>query len=131
MRLNGLPEDGPAPVYGPVAPLAPPSLVSTASEKKAAAGVIENELLTSTRKAGNHADEANAGAAKSLSGWATAGALKKVQTTWDGQVRTLLGRLGRERDGLRNTATTFTGIDADRRDGISSVRTPSVFDTYR
>ncbi|MGW3660795.1 hypothetical protein ACWD6R_36390 [Streptomyces sp. NPDC005151] len=128
MRLNGLPEEGPAPGYGPGAP---PKLASTASEKKAAAGVIENELLTSTTKAGGHADESNSSAVSAFSGWATAVALKKVQTTWDGQVKTLMGRLGRERDGLRSTATTLTGVDGDRRDGINAIRLPSAFDGYR
>ncbi|MEU1216223.1 hypothetical protein ABZ424_28230 [Streptomyces sp. NPDC005790] len=128
MQLNGLPEEGPAPVYGP---FAPPNLVSSASEKRAAAGVIENELLLSTKKAGDHADEANGSAATAFSGWATSAALKKVQTTWEGQVKTLMGRLSRERDGLRSTATTLTGVDVDRRDGISGIRTPSGLDGLR
>lgn len=128
MQLNRLPEDGPLLGSGPGGG---PLLASTASEKNAAAGVIENELLTSTKKAGGHADESNAGAAGAFDGWATATALKKVQTTWDGQVKTLLGRLGRERDGLRNTAVTLTGVDVDRHDGISAIRTPSAMDDYR
>ncbi|MEU5166576.1 MULTISPECIES: hypothetical protein [Streptomyces] len=128
MRLNGLPEEGPAPGYGPGGTS---TLASTPSEKRAAAGVIENELLTSTRKAGDHADESNGSAVTAFSGWATAAALKKVQTTWDGQVKTLLGRLGRERDGLRNTATTLRGVDIDRRDGIDTIRLPSAMDSYR
>ncbi|WP_203185981.1 hypothetical protein [Streptomyces pratensis] len=128
MQLNGLPEEGPAHGYGPGGTS---TLASTASEKNAAAGVIENELLTSTKKAGNHADESNGSAATAFSGWATATALKKVQTTWDGQVKTLLGRLGRERDGLRNTATTLRGVDIGRRDGIDGIRLPSAMDGYR
>lgn len=128
MRLNGLPEEGPAPGYGPGGT---PTLASTPSEKRAAAGVIENELLTSTKKAGDHADDSNGSAVTAFGGWATAAALKKVQTTWDGQVKTLLGRLARERDGLRNTATTLRGVDIDRRDGIDAVRLPSAMDGYR
>ncbi|MFD9539434.1 hypothetical protein [Streptomyces sp. NPDC060022] len=128
MRLNGLPEDGPAPGSGPGGT---PRLASTASEKKAAAGVIDNELLASTKKAGGHADESNSSAVTAFGGWATATALKKVQTTWDGQVKTLAGRLSRERDGLRNTAATLSGVDVDRRDGIDAIRTPSALDGYR
>jgi hypothetical protein len=128
MRLNRLPEDGPALGSGPGGA---PKLASTASEKNAAAGVIENELLTSTKKAGGHADESNGSAVSAFSGWATATALKKVQTTWDGQVKTLVGRLSRERDGLRNTATILTGVDGERRDGINAIRTPSALDGYR
>ncbi|MFD6274115.1 hypothetical protein ACFWFI_00715 [Streptomyces sp. NPDC060209] len=128
MQLNGLPEEGATPGYGPGGTS---TLSSTASEKNAAAGVIENELLTSTKKAGDHADESNTGAVTAFSGWATASALKKVQTTWDGQVKTLLDRLGRERDGLRNTATTLRGVDIDRRDGIDVIRLPSAMDGYQ
>ncbi|MEU6705777.1 hypothetical protein [Streptomyces wuyuanensis] len=125
MRLNQLPEGGPAPGPGGT-----PGLASTPAEKNAAAGVIENELLTSTKKAGGHADEANGTAVGAFSGWATAAALRKVQTTWDGQVETLMGRLGKERDGLRNTVTTLTGADTGRRDRINGIRTPSVFNGY-
>lgn len=128
MQLNRLPEDGPAPSPGPGGT---PKLASSAAEKNAAAGVIDSELLTSTKKAGGHADESNSGAVGAFGGWATATALKKVQTTWDAQVKTLLGRLSRERDGLRNTAVTLTGVDVDRRDGISAIRTPSALDDYR
>ncbi|MEV8224762.1 hypothetical protein AB0P41_01565 [Streptomyces sp. NPDC079167] len=128
MRLNGLPEEGPAPGYGPGGTS---SLASTASEKNAAAGVIENELLKSTKKAGDHADESNTAAITAFGGWATATALKKVQTTWDGQVKTLLGRLSRERDGLRNTATTLKSVDINRRDGIDGIRLPSAMDGYQ
>ncbi|SDL73204.1 hypothetical protein SAMN05444921_10169 [Streptomyces wuyuanensis] len=125
MRLNQLPESGPAP-----GPSGTPELASMPAEKSAAAGVIENELLTRTRKAGGHADEANGSAVGAFSGWATAAALRKVQTTWDGQVETLMGRLGKERDGLRNTVTTLTGVDTGRRDRINGIRTPSVFNGY-
>ncbi|MFJ8863724.1 hypothetical protein ACIRD8_35590 [Streptomyces sp. NPDC102451] len=128
MRLNSFPEDGPTPGHGSGAPS---KLASTASEKKAAAGVIENELLESTKKAGGHADESNGSAVSALDGWATAAALKKVQTTWSGQVKTLMGRLGRERDGLGNTVVTLTGVDVDRRNGINAIRTPSALDNYR
>ncbi|MEV2210788.1 hypothetical protein AB0H86_04670 [Streptomyces sp. NPDC050997] len=123
MRLNRLPEAGPVPGGTPM-------LVSTPAEKNAAASTIENELLTSTKKAAEHADEANGKVVSAFSGWATATALKKVQTAWDGQVKTLMGRLGNERDGLRNTVTTLTGVDIGRRDDIAGVKTPSVFNGY-
>ncbi|NBM19152.1 hypothetical protein [Streptomyces sp. GC420] len=123
MRLNRLPEDGPGP--GGTS-----RLVSTPSEKSAAANTIENELLASTRKAAEHADAANGSAIGAFSGWATATALKMVQTAWDGQVKTLMGRLSKERDGLRNAATTLTGVDTGRRDHINGIKTPSVFNGY-
>lgn len=125
-RLNQLPADGPASSPGGTS-----KLVSTPAEKNAAAGTIDNELLTSTKKAGNHADEANTGAVGALSGWATAGALKKLQTTWDGQVKTLLGRLSKERDGLRGAVGTLSGVDTARRAEIYGVKTPSAFDGYQ
>ncbi|MFD9599325.1 hypothetical protein [Streptomyces sp. NPDC059970] len=126
MRLNRLPEDGPGPSPGGTS-----KLVSTPSEKNAAAGTIQNELLTSTRNAGEHADEANGSAVRAFNGWVTATALKEVQSTWDGQVKTLMGRLRKERDGLRDTVTTLAGVDVDRRDRINGIKTPSVFDGYK
>lgn len=126
MRLNQLPADGPA-----SGPSGTSKLVSTPAEKKAAADTISTELLTSTKKAGNHADEANAGAVGSLSGWVTAGALKKVQTTWDGQVKTLMGRLSKERDGLKGTVGNLSGADSARRAELYGIKTPSAFDGYQ
>ncbi|AXG77894.1 hypothetical protein [Streptomyces paludis] len=136
MRLNRLAEDGPVPSPSPgqapsAGPGGGPKLASTPAEKNAAAGVIESDLLPSTKKAGDHADEATTAAAGSLSGWVTATALKKTLTTWDGQVKMLLGRLGAERDGLRNTVTILSGVDTGRRDVINGIKTPSVFDSYR
>ncbi|MEO3976567.1 hypothetical protein [Streptomyces sp. CAU 1734] len=123
MQLNRVPEEGSGPGPGG-------KLVSTPAEKNAAANTIENELLTSTRKAGEHADEASTGAAGEFGGWATSAALKKVQTTWDGQVKTLMGRLNKERTGLRGTVGTLGEVDAARRDRISGVRAPSAFSRY-
>lgn len=99
-------------------------LASTPAEKKAAANTIDTELLTRTQTAGKHADEATGSAARALDGWATGTALKKVQTTWEGQVKTLMGRLGRERDGLRGTVTVLGGVDADRGSRIKQVKSP-------
>jgi hypothetical protein len=134
MRLNGLPDEGPlpGPVPGPAGGFGgPPLLASSPAQKKAAAAVIESELLSSTKKAGDHADESLASAVTAFNGWATAGALKKLETTWEGQVKTLMGRLGRERDGLRNSSSTLTGVDIGRRDGINAIRTPSALDGFR
>ncbi|WP_299537898.1 hypothetical protein [uncultured Streptomyces sp.] len=125
MQLNRVPEEGPSAGSGV------PKLASTPAEKSAAANTIENELLTSTGKAGRHADEANGNAAAALSGWATAAALKKTQTTWQGQVKTLMARLGRERDGLRSTVTILSGTDVGRHDRIKNISAPSVFDSYQ
>ncbi|MCQ0000791.1 hypothetical protein [Streptomyces sudanensis] len=117
MRLNQLPADGGGPGGGG-------KLASTPAEKKAAANTIDTELLTRTQTAGKHADEATGSAARALDGWATGTALKKVQTTWEGQVKTLMGRLGRERDGLRGTVTVLGGVDADRGSRIKQVKSP-------
>ncbi|MFJ6696520.1 hypothetical protein ACIQM4_10655 [Streptomyces sp. NPDC091272] len=129
MRLNGLPDEGLVPTPAPGG--GPPRLASSSSEKRAAAGVIDTELLSSTKKAGDHADESHATAVTAFNGWVTAAALKKVQTTWEGQVKALMGRLSSERDGLRNTATTLTGADGARRDGIDAIRPPSGLDRIR
>lgn len=130
MQLNGLPEQGPVP--GPAGGFGgPPLLASSPAQKKAAAGVIESELLSSTKKAGDHADESHSSAVTAFNGWATAAALKKLETTWEGQVKTLMGRLSRERDGLRNATGTLTGVDIGRRDGINAIRTPSALDGFR
>ncbi|MFB8350009.1 hypothetical protein [Streptomyces niveus] len=126
MRLNQLPADGPASTSGGTS-----KLLSTPAEKNAAAGTIDSELLTSTKKAGNHADEANTGAVGALSGWATAAAIKKLQTTWDGQVKTLMGRLSKERDGLKSTVGTLSGVDTARRAELYGIKTPSAFDGYQ
>ncbi|WP_030568731.1 hypothetical protein [Streptomyces aureocirculatus] len=104
MRLNQT--DPPGPPSGGT-----PDLATTPREKKAAAHTIETELQPDTRKAGAWADAATGKAISGLGGWATAGGLKKVQTTWDSQVKTLMGRLAAEKDALRSTNKTFTETD--------------------
>lgn len=118
MRLNQLPADQGGSGGGGG------KLASTPAEKNAAANTIDTELLTKTQTAGKHADEATNSAAGAFGGWATGTALKKVQTTWEGQVKTLMGRLSKERDGLRGTVTTLGGVDADRGSKIRQVKSP-------
>ncbi|MEU2185041.1 hypothetical protein [Streptomyces thermolilacinus] len=114
MRLNQLPADQGGGGGGG-------KLVSSAAAKNTAANTIQNEIMTSTQTAGKHADEATNSAASAFGGWATGTALKKVQTTWEGQVKTLMGRLGKERDGLRAANTILSGVDTDRGGQIRKV----------
>lgn len=116
MRLNQTDPPGPPP--GGL-----PDLATTPREKKAAAHTIETELQPDTRKAGAWADVATGKAISGFGGWATARGLKKVQTTWDRQVKTLVGRLAAEKDALRSTSKTFaeTDLGTSRRiNGLSS-----------
>ncbi|GGQ03262.1 hypothetical protein [Streptomyces roseolilacinus] len=112
MRLNQLPADQGG---------GGGKLVSSAAAKSAAANTIQNEIMTKTQTAGKHAAEATESAVSTFGGWATGSALKKVQTTWEGQVKTLMGRLGKERDGLRQTNTILSGVDTDRGGQIRKV----------
>ncbi|MFJ8694817.1 hypothetical protein [Streptomyces roseolilacinus] len=117
MRLNQLPADQGGGGGGGGGG----KLVSSAAAKSAAANTIQNEIMTKTQTAGKHAAEATESAVSTFSGWATGSALKKVQTTWEGQVKTLMGRLGKERDGLRQTNTILSGVDTDRGGQIRKV----------
>jgi hypothetical protein len=121
MRLNQLPADqGGGGLNG--------KLASTPSEKRAAANTIETTLVPDTKKATDWADEATTGAMGALKGWETAAGLKTVQDTWDKQVKTLIGRLDREKGALRATVTTLTGVDVGRGQQIGSI--PSNINTY-
>ncbi|MFD3352522.1 hypothetical protein [Streptomyces fradiae] len=124
MRLNQLPAD-----QGGGGGGGSGKLVSSAAAKTAAANTIQNELMPSTQTAGKHAAESTNGAASEFAGWATGSALKKMQTTWEGQVKTLMGRLGKERDGLRQTNVTLSGVDTDRGGQIRKV--PSGLDDIK
>ncbi|WP_405664377.1 hypothetical protein [Streptomyces sp. RK9] len=120
MRLNQTDPPGPPPGGAP-------DLATTPREKKAAAHTIETELQPDTRKAGTWADAATDKAISGFGGWATASGLKKVQTTWDSQVKTLMGRLAAEKDALRSTNKTFTETDV----GTSQrIRASSKLDQY-
>ncbi|WP_336321317.1 hypothetical protein [Streptomyces lavendofoliae] len=103
-------------------------LVSSPSEKRAAANTIETLIVPDTKKATDWADEATTGAIGALKGWQTAAGLKTVQTTWDKQVKTLTDRLNREKGALRATVTTLTGVDVGRGQAISSI--PSNLSAY-
>ncbi|MFJ2822596.1 hypothetical protein ACIO7M_15975 [Streptomyces toxytricini] len=107
IRLNQVaPErSGPTPGGGPA------DFGSTPTEKKAAANTIETELEPNTKKATDWADEASETAVKTFDGWQTAAGLKKVQSTWDQQVKTLMGRLSHEKNALRGATGLFTQND--------------------
>ncbi|MGA4866008.1 hypothetical protein ACPB9J_25540 [Streptomyces lavendulocolor] len=123
MRLNQLPaEPGGGGAGGGK------GLVSTPTEKRAAANTIETVIVPDTKKATDWADEATTGAVGALKGWETAAGLKTVQTTWDKQVKTLTARLNREKGALRATVTTLTGVDVGRGQAIASI--PSNLSKY-
>ncbi|MFD7709244.1 hypothetical protein ACFV6E_26790 [Streptomyces sp. NPDC059785] len=112
MRLNQLPAQRSGPGGGQ------PDLVSSPARKKAAARAIEEHLEPDTRRAGAWAEEETESAVKEFGardghGWVTSGALKRAHKTWHGQVRTLLNRLGSEKEALRGTAGLFQVTDID------------------
>ncbi|MFE3738103.1 hypothetical protein [Streptomyces sp. NPDC059134] len=110
MRLNST---GP----GPLLPNGTEDLAATPAQKSAAANTIETELEPDTKKAGNWADETSGSAVTALEGWDTAVGLKKVQDTWEKQVKALMGRLLAEKGALRATSGLFVRneiqIDSD------------------
>jgi hypothetical protein len=123
MRLNQLPaEPGGGGAGGGK------GLVSTPTEKRAAANTIETVIVPDTKKATDWADEATTGAVGALKGWETAAGLKTVQSTWEKQVKTLTARLNREKGALRATVTTLTGVDVGRGQAIASI--PSNLSKY-
>ncbi|WP_051860263.1 hypothetical protein [Streptomyces anulatus] len=108
MQLNGVPDEpGPGPGNS--------VLASTPQEKAAASRTIQDELLGSTTKAMNTADESSKAAAREFADWVTGPAVKKLDETWDKQVKTLMSRLQTERDGLSGTAKNFAGLELDVR----------------
>ncbi|MFI1934541.1 hypothetical protein [Streptomyces sp. NPDC020330] len=126
MRLNGIPEEDRGP--SPQAPGSRPDLASTPAQKRAAAGTIATELQPDTKKAGNRPDESMTTAISAFSGWATGSGLKKVHTTWESQVKTLLGRLNSEKSALGSAASILVTTDVDRGTSISSI--PSSLNSY-
>ncbi|WP_137234402.1 hypothetical protein [Streptomyces sp. BPSDS2] len=114
MQLNGVPDE-PGPGFGNNI------LASTPQEKAAASKTIQEELLGSTAKAANHADESSKAAAREFTDWATGPAIKKLDETWDKQVKTLTNRLQTERDGLSGTAKNFAGLELDVRYQFNSL----------
>ncbi|MFJ6514326.1 hypothetical protein ACIQMO_16865 [Streptomyces sp. NPDC091406] len=111
-QLNGIPDDS-GPGFGNNV------LASTPQEKAAASRTIQDELLGSTSDAANKADESSKAAAKEFADWATGPAIKKLDETWDKQVKTLMNRLQTERDGLSGTAKNFAGQELDIRSQFS------------
>ncbi|MFJ6758859.1 hypothetical protein ACIQNK_28045 [Streptomyces sp. NPDC091273] len=100
LRLNSGPQ-------GPFAPGGSKEFASTPAEKRAAAGVIQDEL----ESAAEHADEATSSARKDFDGWQAAAGLKKVAESWDQQVKTLMGRLSSEKVALRGAESVFARND--------------------
>ncbi|KUF17133.1 hypothetical protein [Streptomyces silvensis] len=115
MRLDQTDPPGPPPGGAP-------DLATTPRDKRAAAHTIETELQPDTRKAGDRADAATDRAISGFGGWATADGLKKVRTTWDSQVKTLMRRLDAEKGALRSTNKTFTDTDLDTSRRIGGLR---------
>ncbi|MFK0259059.1 hypothetical protein [Streptomyces sp. NPDC090445] len=124
MRLNRVPDDpsGPAPGGGPGA------FGSSPAEKQAAANTIENDLEGSTKKSTDWADESSDAAIKTFDGWQTAAGLKKVQETWDRQVKTLMGRLSSEKNALRGASGYFARNDLDIRGQFAPLSQSKVHD---
>ncbi|MGW7363001.1 hypothetical protein ACWGI8_06110 [Streptomyces sp. NPDC054841] len=114
MQLNGT-GSGPAGLPG-----GKQDLASTPAEKYAAANTIETELKPGTGTATAWADEESNNAIKAFDGWDTAAGLKKVQKTWDQQVKVLMGRLESEMNNLRVASGYFARTDI----GIHSQFTP-------
>ncbi|WP_405834194.1 hypothetical protein [Streptomyces sp. NBC_00105] len=104
LRLNSGPQ-------GPFAPGGSKEFASTPAEKRAAAGVIQDELESATKSAAEHADEATSTAHKDFDGWQAAAGLKKVAESWDQQVKTLMGRLSSEKVALRGAESVFARND--------------------
>lgn len=107
-------------------------LASSPAAKRAAARSLEQHIEPDTAKAGRWADEETTATVKAFGardgqGWATAAALRKAHETWTDQLRTLLDRLGSERDALRAGNRVLTS--ADLATG-SALRETSALDRY-
>lgn len=126
MKLSGIPEDDRAPAAQ--APGNRADLASTPAQKRAAANTISTELQPNTKKAGNRPDESMTTAISTFSGWATGKGLKTVHTTWESQVKTLLGRLDSEKGALGSAASILLTTDVERGTSIKSI--PSSLNSY-
>ncbi|MFD3553457.1 hypothetical protein ACFWWA_15255 [Streptomyces goshikiensis] len=105
LRVNSGPQ-------GPFAPVGSKDFASTPTEKKAVAGVIQNELEPAAKTAAEHADDVTGTAHKGFDGWQAAAGLKKVADSCDQQVRTLTGRLSSERVALCGAESVFARNDS-------------------
>ncbi|APU44497.1 MULTISPECIES: hypothetical protein [unclassified Streptomyces] len=88
-----------------------PDFGTDAAQKKLASGKLSGEVRTQTDNAGKKADEETTAAITAFSGWDTAAGLKTVETTWDNQVKNLLGRLATESRNLSRTRSMFLTQD--------------------
>ncbi|MFD9098264.1 hypothetical protein [Streptomyces collinus] len=91
-------------------------LASTPVEKRAAAKALHDHIEPDTRRAGAWADDETGAAVKAFGsrdghGWLTAPALRRAHAAWGDQVRSLLDRLGAEKDALNRTDAVLTGAD--------------------
>ncbi|MFE7455659.1 hypothetical protein [Streptomyces sp. NPDC057554] len=105
-----------------------PDLASSPARKRAAANTIATELQPNTKKAGNRSDASMTSAAATFAGWATGKGLKTAHTTWERQVRALLGRLDTEKGALGSAANILVTTDVER--GTTIRRIPSSLRTY-
>ncbi|MEU6758527.1 hypothetical protein [Streptomyces sp. NPDC046685] len=98
-----------------------------AAQKKTAAGKLAGEVRTQTDTAGKKADEETTAAITAFAGWDTAAGLKTVETTWDDQVKNLLGRLDTESHNLGLARRMFLGQDFEMYSDFSPLMKPSGF----
>ncbi len=104
-----------------------PDFGSDPAKKKEAAGKLEGEVRTQTSTAAKTADEETTAATTAFSGWDTAAGLKTVATTWDTQVKNLLGRLSTEAHNLRVVRRNFLGQDFEVYSDFSPLLKPDPF----
>ncbi|POX37386.1 hypothetical protein C3486_28660 [Streptomyces sp. Ru73] len=93
-------------------------LASSPAKKKAAAEALDKDVVPDTKKAGGHADEATTKAQKAFDGWETGKGLKSLMTDWEKSVKTLQGRLSRERQALTSTNNTLQDGDHAAYNGL-------------
>ncbi|WP_317444882.1 hypothetical protein [Streptomyces collinus] len=91
-------------------------LASTPAEKRAAAKALYDHIEPDTRRAGAWADDETGAAVKAFGardghGWLTAPALRRAHAAWGDQVRSLLDRMGAEKDALNQTNVVLTSAD--------------------
>lgn len=98
-----------------------------AAQKKLAASKLSGEVRTQTDNAGKKADEETTAAVTAFSGWDTAAGLKAVETTWDKQVKNLLGRLATESHNLSTTRKMFLNQDFEMYSDFHPLMKPSGF----
>lgn len=98
---------------------------SDPKKKGTASNQLSGEVTTLTKNAAKKADEATGSAVTAFSGWETAVGLKKVEKTWDSQVKMLLGRLSREATSLGETRRMFQNNDFGLYNDFHVLKKPS------